>query len=82
MARRRIKLKDLRKILRNFGVTEEAGGGKGSHIKFTKEFDDGVYSYPVPDVKDVLSCYVKGCRKKFRLTPEDGVSDDDFFGKA
>ena len=82
MAKHRIKLKVLRKILRSFGVGEEPSGGKGSHIKFTMQFNDGVYSYPVPDERDVNPCYVKGCRKKFRLMPDDGVSDDDFFGRA
>jgi hypothetical protein len=54
--------------------------GKGSHVLFFKDLDDGRYSYPVPNRDDVLPAYVKGCRKKFRLLPEDGVSDDEFFG--
>lgn len=82
MAKHRLKLKDLRKILRSYDVEEEPGGGKGSHIKFRKQFDDGVFTYPVPNQRDVLPCYVKGCRRRFRLMPEDGVSDEEFFGRA
>jgi len=33
----------------------------------------------LPKSKDVLPDYVKGCRKKFRLTVEYGVSDEEFF---
>lgn len=41
--------------------------------------DGGVFTYPVPDEKDVLICYVRGCRKKFKLTVDDGVSDRKFY---
>jgi len=30
----------------------------------------------------VNPAYVKGARRKFRLTLEDGVSDEEFFGSA
>ena len=82
MAKHRLKLRELRRILSSYGVSEDSSAGKGSHTKFEKKFSDGSFSYPVPKDKDVLPCYVTGCRKKFRLTPEDGVSDDEFFGRA
>jgi hypothetical protein len=76
-------LKKLRKILASFGVSEDPSRGKGSHTLFYKKFEDGEFSYPVPTSdKEVNDCYVKGCRKKFRLTKDDGVSDDDFFGRG
>ena len=82
MGKKRIlTLKQLRQRLAAFGVDENPGGGKGSHTLFEKTFADGTYTYPVPTSrKDVLPCYVKGCRKRFRLTAEDGVSDEEFFG--
>jgi len=83
MARRRLTLKKLRKILRSYGVRESPSRAKGSHTLFEMTFPDGTFSYPVPTHgKDVKQCYVDGCRKKFRLTPADGVSDDDFYGRA
>lgn len=83
MPRRHLTLKQLRKILKSYGVREDRSRGKGSHTLFEKEFSDGTVSYPVPTHgKNVKDCYVKGCRKKFRLTPDDGVSDDEFFGRA
>lgn len=81
MADRTIKLKTLRRILRRYGVEKVRSRGKGSHVLFRKEFPEGVFTYPVPDRKDVDVRYVRECRKKFRLTAEDGVSDEEFYGK-
>jgi len=78
---RPLPLKRLRKILRAFGVEEDPKRGKGSHTYFFKEFADGEQGYPVPtDRNPVLVCYVQGCRKAFRLRPENGVSDKQFYG--
>lgn len=43
---------------------------------------DGVeLSYPIPtNRRPVLKQYVRGIRRRFQLLPEDGVSDDDFYG--
>jgi predicted RNA binding protein YcfA (HicA-like mRNA interferase family) len=79
MADRCIKFRRLRKILRKFGVDWSPRRGKGSHGSFFKHMDGGWLSYPVPDETDVLICYVRGCRKKFKPTAEDGVSDDEFY---
>jgi hypothetical protein len=82
MGKRRLKPRDLRKILRSFGVQEDSSRGKGGHTLFWIQFPDGLFTYPMPGRSDVLPCYVKGARKKFRLTPEDGISDEEFFGRA
>lgn len=34
MGKRRLKLRDLRKILRSFGVQEDSSRGKGGHTLF------------------------------------------------
>lgn len=81
MGRQRITLNELRRILRSFGVAEDTSAGKGSHTKFYKQFPEGRFSYPVPTDRDVLPCYITGCRRRFRLTVDDGISDDDFFGR-
>jgi hypothetical protein len=82
MGKRRLKLNQLRKILRSFGVEEDKSAGKGSHTLFLRRLPDGVFTYPVPTHdKDVKPCYVKGCRRRFRLMPVDGVSDEEFFGR-
>jgi hypothetical protein len=81
MGKHRQKLHELKRILGKFGVQCEMARGKGGHILFWKEFEDGRFSYPVPNKADVLPCYVKGSRKKFRLMPKDGISDEAFYGK-
>lgn len=77
---RPLPLKRLRKALRHFGVSEDPSRGKGSHTLFFKRFPEGEFTYPVPTSHDpVLVCYVKGCRRRFRLTPEHGVTDAQFY---
>jgi predicted RNA binding protein YcfA (HicA-like mRNA interferase family) len=48
MPDRPLKLHDLRRILRSFGVEEDTSRGKGSHTMFYKQFPDGLRHYPVP----------------------------------
>jgi hypothetical protein len=83
MGKHRISLRDLRRILKSFGVSEDPSGGTGSHTLFFKEMPAGYASYPVPTNCDpVLPCYVKGARKRFSLLESDGITDEDFFGRA
>ncbi len=68
MSRRRLTLRELRKILRSYDVQENRGRGTGSHTLFEKTFAEGTFSYPVPThSKDVKQCYVDGCRKSSGL---------------
>jgi len=49
---------------------------------FSKEIEGILVSYPVPTSKrDVKPCYVAGCRRRFKLTVEDGVTDREFYGR-
>ena len=81
MADHPLKLARLRKILRSFGIDEDPSRSRGSHTVFFKQIDGRWYTYPVPtNHSDVGQPYVRGCRKKFRLTAEDGVSDEVFYG--
>lgn len=77
---RSLPMRRLQSILSRYGVGWEVSRGKGSHIMFYRDFPEGRFTYPVPThKKDVLICYVKGCRKRFRLLPSDGVSDQEFY---
>ena len=80
--RRKLKLRELRRILRRYDVMEDRSRGKGGHTMFFKTIDGKEFSYPIPGDKEVKDCYVKGARRKFRLTPADGISDDEFYGWA
>lgn len=80
MPDRPLKLHDLRRILRSFGVEEDPSRGKGSHTMFFRQFPEGFQSYPVPTHgSEVLRQYVAGCRKRFRLREQDGISDGEFY---
>jgi hypothetical protein len=82
MADRSLKMQELKAILKKHGVEWSSQRGKGSHVLFYRQFPEGTFTYPVPTHdKDVKICYVRGCRKRFRLRAEDGVSDRDFYGK-
>lgn len=77
------QLRKLRRILTSFEAWEDTSRGRGSHTMFFRKIDGVVFSYPVPTHKPELNdCYVRGVRKKLKLTPKDGVSDSDFFGRA
>ncbi len=79
---RPLKLRDLRKILRYFGIQEDPSKGKGSHTTFLELDSEGkvIASYPVPTNRsEVLVCYIQGCRKRFKLRSKDGVSDKNFY---
>lgn len=80
MADRPLKLRELTRILGRFGVGCDPARGKGSHVMFFLKLPEGTFTFPVPNRQDVLVPYVKGARRKFRLTPADGVSDDQFYG--
>jgi predicted RNA binding protein YcfA (HicA-like mRNA interferase family) len=79
MADRTIKLRRLIQILNSYGVSWNAGKGKGSHGTFEKLMEGGVFTYPVPRRDDIYRGYVRSCRKKFKLTAEDGTPDEDFY---
>jgi predicted RNA binding protein YcfA (HicA-like mRNA interferase family) len=78
MADRSLSFQKLTRILARYGVI--AARQRGSHVVFSKQFPEGVFSYPVPKRKDVMVCYVQGCRRKFRLTPAHGITDEEFYG--
>lgn len=71
--------RELRTILARYGVACEEARGKGSHWLFSRDFPEGTVSYPVPTTsKEVKRVYVRACRRHFRLTEADGVSDREF----
>lgn len=82
MGKKKLKRRVLARILSSYGVDEIKKRGKGSHTVFSMKTDDGTFTYPIPKGKDVKDCYVKGARRRFNLTVDDGVTDEDFFGRA
>lgn len=80
MPDRPLKLRVLRQILQRYGVWEDTGRGKGSHTMFFRRIGASVFSYPVPTHgNEVKQPYVRAIRKKFHLTADHGVPDEDFY---
>jgi hypothetical protein len=80
MADRPLDLRVLRQVLRRYGVWEDTSKGKGSHTTFLRRISGSVFSYPIPTHRDPVKLpYIRGCRKRFRLTAQDGISDEEFY---
>lgn len=61
------------------GISVEPG--KGSHHKFKGRSTRGTpASYTIPRDSEVPRQYIRGLRKAFGLTVDDGVSDTEFYG--
>lgn len=79
---RPVKYRDLVKILKKFGLYIDTSRGKGSERMIVKG-NPPQLTYPIPfrtENDDVKRCYIRAIRQKFKLTPEDGVSDQEFYG--
>ena len=75
-----MRLNDFRRKFKKFGVTVTNKKTPGSHnLKLEKVIDGRTYMFPVSvKGKHVHDVYVKKARRRFKLLPEDGVSNDDF----
>jgi hypothetical protein len=81
-----IKFRDLKRVFRSFGVIAIEGSSPGHKRKrHCLLADASGNKFPIPahnDGDDVYRTYVEAARRKFRLTPEDGVSDREFYGRC
>ncbi len=79
------KWRDVRKVFREYGIETREGASPGHrrppHPLLVSP--DG-QKYPIPargQNDDVSRHYIDGARRKFGLTPENGISDEEFWGK-
>ncbi len=79
MKRGPIKQRDLFKILRRYHVEIDPSRGKGSHMMLRRIIEGIIRSYPLPDRDEYNLSYVAALRRRFELTDEHGVTDDDFY---
>ncbi len=85
MADRPIPYRQLRKILRRFGIEEDASRGKGSERMFVGVVEGRVIRYPTKchgegDTKP--KGVIRAIRRAFQLTEADGITDKEFYGRA
>ena len=84
MPEKPLKYRDLRRILASFGVEELAHRGKGSHRMFSAVIEGRPNRYPVKchnENQEFSRSIVAAIRRRFELTEEHGISDDNFYGR-
>jgi len=72
-----LPFKSLEQILARYGIRLRPGG---EHMMFVSP--DGRWKFPIPRVKDVERSYVNSARRRFNLTAEHGVTDEESYGKG
>lgn len=81
-----LSYRQLRKILKRFGVHEEKGRrGKGSERMFVGIVEGRIVRYPTKchsegDEKPVP--VINAIRRAFHLTEQHGTTDEEFYGQA
>jgi hypothetical protein len=83
MADRPLKYRDLLRRLKIYGVTEDKRRGKGSERLLTRVVDG-------QQLRITTKCHNEGdekpraviaaIRRRLRLTADDGIPDDEFYG--
>lgn len=79
------KWRDVKRVFREFGIHTQEGKSIG-HKRRPHPFlsDRAGNIYPIPahnDGDDIHRTYIEGARRKFHLTSNDSISDEDFYGK-
>jgi hypothetical protein len=81
---RPLKYRELLKILKRFAVREEKGRGKGSERLLRRMVGAKKYSTTIRchnEGEQKPQAVVAATRRRLKLTPADGVSDAEFYGK-
>lgn len=79
-----LKYRELRKRLKRYGVGEDSRRGKGSERMLRGLVDGRLVSFTTRchnegNEKDVR--VIEVIRRMFHLTPEHGVTDEEFYGR-
>ena len=78
-----LKYRDLLKILRRYAVLEVKRRGKGSERLLIRTVGGIQYSFPTKchgEEDQKPKGVIAALRRRLRLTPSDGVSDEEFYG--
>jgi len=85
MADQPLKYRRLRAILKTFGVVEDMKRGNGSERMFVGIVEGRIIRLPTKchnEGDDKPVGVIKSIRRHFKLTEEDGVSDQEFYDRA
>lgn len=75
----RISTRQLERILRHYGAQELKKRGKGSHSFYERTVNGVRGGTPVPKDSDLSGGTIDSIRRKLKLMPEDGVTDEEFY---
>ncbi len=80
-----LKLRRVKSIFASFGIAAERAKTSGHRRKrhWILMAEDGT-KFPIPghgEKADISRAYVEAARRAFGLTPDDGVSDEDFYSR-
>ena len=79
------KWRDVKRVFLTFGIAAVEGRSAGHRRKRHPMLVDGSgRKYPIPARKesdDIYRVYIEAARRRFNLTPEYGISDEDFYSR-
>ena len=82
---RTVKWRDLKRVFGSFGLTVSEGKSAGHRRKRHAIASDAAGNkFPLPAHNpgdDIYRTYIEAARRRFGLTPSQGTSDDDFYGR-
>lgn len=77
-----MKFRELKKVLERYGIDWDSRRGKGSHGAFVGDSYitklRQVFTVPASQQREVSQVYIRPLRRRFELTAENGVSDEEF----
>lgn len=84
-AKKPLRYRVLRQILATYGIVEDKKRGKGSERMFVGLVEGRVVRYPTKchnenDEKPIP--VINAIRRQFKLSEADGVTDEEFYGRA
>ena len=82
MADQPLKHRRLLRILKRFNAYEDSRRGKGSERMLCRMVEGRLEKYPIrchSENDQHSRAVIRAVRRRFRLTKEHGVSDDDFY---
>jgi len=74
-----VKKHDLQRMLLRLGCEIDLRRGAGSHWCVFRAVSEGRLMFALPDRREYGRDYIGPLRRRLRLTPGDGVSDEQFY---
>jgi len=80
-----VKWRDLKRLFAAFGLAVHEGKSRGHRRKRHALVSDRFGNkFPIPAHNpgdDIHRTYIEAARRRFGLTPQRGISDEDFYGR-